>query len=47
MESDNMWGNIFKYENELTVSGLNNSLINEYILNYYENLFSHNRSFRK
>ena len=31
-----MWGNIFKYENELTVSGLNNSLINEYILNYYE-----------
>ena len=31
-----MWGNIFKYENELTVSGLNNSLINEYIVNYYE-----------
>ncbi len=31
-----MWGNIFKYKNELTVSGLNNSLINEYIVNYYE-----------
>ena len=31
-----MWGNIFKYDNELTVSGLNNSLSNEYILNYYE-----------
>ena len=31
-----MWGNIFKYENELTISGLNSSLINEYIVNYYE-----------
>jgi len=30
-----MFKNLFKYENDLTVSGLNASLINEYILNYY------------
>jgi len=29
-----MFKDIFKYENNLTVSGLNSSLINEYILNY-------------
>ena len=27
----------FKYDNNLTVTGLNSSLINEYILNYYNN----------
>ena len=27
----------FVYENDITISGLNTSLINEYILNYYEN----------
>jgi len=32
-----MFKNIFKYENNLTVSGLNSSLINEYILNYTDN----------
>jgi len=32
-----MFKDIFKYENNLTVSGLNSSLINEYILNYSEN----------
>ena len=29
--------NDFKYDNNLTVTGLNSSLINEYILNYHEN----------
>ena len=29
--------NDFKYDNNLTVTGLNNSLINEYILNYHKN----------
>jgi len=28
---------LFNYENNLTVSGLNSSLITEYIINYYEN----------
>ena len=32
-----MYNNLFKYENDLTVSGLNESLINEYISNYYIN----------
>ena len=32
-----MFNNIFKYENNLTVTGLNSSLINEYILNYFDN----------
>jgi len=32
-----MFKDIFKYENNLTVSGLNSSLINEYILNYENN----------
>ena len=32
-----MFKDLFEYTNNLTVSGLNNSLINEYILNYYEN----------
>ncbi len=31
-----MYKDLFKYENNLTVTGLNNSLINEYILNYFE-----------
>ena len=30
-----MFNNLFKYENNLTVSGLNESLINEFIVNYY------------
>ena len=30
-----MFKDLFKYENNLTISGLNDSLINEYILNYY------------
>ena len=30
-----MFQNVFKYENNLTVSGLNESLINEYINNYF------------
>jgi len=29
-----MFDDVFKYENKLTISGLNSSLINEYILNY-------------
>ena len=32
-----MFDKIFKYDNNLTVSGLNESLINEYIINYYNN----------
>ena len=32
-----MFNNLFKYENNLTVCGLNESLINEYILNYINN----------
>lgn len=32
-----MFKELFEYKNNLTVSGLSNSLINEYILNYYEN----------
>ena len=32
-----MFKDLFNYENNLTVSGLNSTLINEYILNYYEN----------
>ena len=31
-----VYKDLFYYENELTISGLNNSLINEYILNYFE-----------
>lgn len=31
-----MWNNNFRYDNELTVTGLNNSLINEYIINFFE-----------
>ena len=30
-----MFNNLFKYENNLTISGLNDSLIIEYISNYY------------
>ena len=30
-----MYNNLFKYDNNLTISGLNESLINEYISNYY------------
>ena len=30
-----MYNNLFKYDNNLTVSGLNESLIDEYISNYY------------
>ena len=32
-----MFNNIFKYENDLTITGLNDSLIIEYILNYLNN----------
>ena len=31
----NVFDNLFNYTNNLTVSGLNVSLINEYILNYF------------
>ena len=33
----NVFKELFNYENNLTVSGLNSSLITEYIINYYEN----------
>lgn len=33
----NVFKDLFVYKNNLTVSGLSNSLINEYILNYYDN----------
>lgn len=33
----NVFKDLFNYENNLTVTGLNNSLITEYVLNYYEN----------
>ena len=32
-----MFKDLFNYENNLTVAGLNDSLIIEYILNYFEN----------
>ena len=32
-----MFKELFEYKNNLTVSGLSNALINEYILNFYEN----------
>ena len=33
----NVFKDLFNYENNLTVSGLNSSLITEYIIYYYEN----------
>ena len=33
----NVFKELFEYKNNLTVSGLSNSLINEYVLNYYNN----------